>query len=184
MKLRPSATVIHIHRIAFDRWSAISAWCAIVSVTPEVSRMAVLKVGIGHGPIVRNGAMVSAGEPVMPACALGQIAWKSGHSSWWSRLPSIGSAIERAQNSAPKNDAKNITSEKMNQLMLQRNDTSTRSEYSPPSLSPMAVVNHCASVASQTTTPVSTHHEPHSCPLIHWLPPRIIRNRPIATHTG
>ncbi len=99
-------------------------------------------------------------------------------------MPSIGSAIVRAQNSAPKNDAKNMTSEKMNQLMLQRNDTSTVSEYSPLSLSPMAVVNHCASVASHTATPASRHHEPHSCPLIHWLPPRIIRNRPAAADTG
>src|SRR6516225_5610073 len=128
MKLAPSSTVTHIHAMALERWSAISAWWAIVSVTPELSRMAVLSVGIGHGPIVRNAAIVSAGEPVTPACALGQMAWKSGHRIWWSRLPSIGSAIARAQNSAPKNDAKNITSEKMNQLMLQRNDTSTRSE--------------------------------------------------------
>src|SRR4051812_30007265 len=125
MKLRPSSTVTHIHPIAFERWFAISAWWAMVSVTPELSRIAVFSVGIGHGPIVRNGAIVSAGEPVMPAWVLGQIAWKSGHSNWWSRLPSIGSAMARDQNSAPKNEAKNITSEKMNQLMLQRNERST-----------------------------------------------------------
>src|ERR1700712_662390 len=84
-KLRPSSTVIHIQPIALARWLAISAWCAMVSVTPEVSRMPVLIVGIGHGPIVWNGAMVSAGEPVTPACALGQIAWKSGHRVLWAR---------------------------------------------------------------------------------------------------
>src|SRR3954463_10906831 len=161
MKLTPRITVIHIHRIAFERWLAISAWGATVSVTPEVSRMAVLIVGIGHGPMVRNGAMVSAGEPVTPAWVLGQMAWKSGHRIWWSRLPSMGIAISRAQNSAPKNDAKNITSEKMNQLILQRNETSTGSDSTPLPLSPMAVVNHCASVASQTAMPASRLQEPH-----------------------
>jgi hypothetical protein len=56
------------------------------------------------------------------------MALKSGHRIWWSRLPSIGSAWARAQYSAPKKAAKNITSEKMNQLMLQRKETSMRSE--------------------------------------------------------
>jgi hypothetical protein len=88
--------------------------------------------------------------------ALGQMALKSGHSTWWSRLPSIGSACTRAQYSAPKKAAKNITSEKMNQLMLQRNDTSMRSEYRPLSLSPMACLNHWNSVVSQTTMPASS----------------------------
>src|SRR5450759_939613 len=111
MNAAPSSTVSHIQTMALARWLAINAWCAMVSVTPEVSRMAVLSVGIGHGPIVRNGAMVSAGEPVAPACALGHTAWKSGHRLWWSRLPSIGIAMVRAQNSAPKNDAKNMISE-------------------------------------------------------------------------
>src|SRR5207342_3224924 len=120
MKLAPRITVTHIQAIAFARWLAMSAWWAIVSVTPELSSSPVFSVGIGHGPIVRNGATVSAGEAVIPACALGQMAWKSGHRTWWSRLPSIGSAIARAQNSAPKNEPKNMTSEKMNQLMLQR----------------------------------------------------------------
>jgi hypothetical protein len=45
----------------------------------------------------------------------------------FSRLPRLGTDITRAQYSAPKNAAKNITSEKMNQAMLQRNDTSMRS---------------------------------------------------------
>src|ERR1700712_1636487 len=128
MKQAPSSTVSHIQPMAFARWLAMRAWWAMVSVTPDVSRMAVLSVGMGHGPMVWKGAMVSAGDPVAPACTLGQMAWKSGHRSWWSRLPSIGSAMLRAQNSAPKKEAKNITSEKMNQLMLQRNETSTRSE--------------------------------------------------------
>jgi len=41
-------------------------------------------------------------------------------------LPRSGTECARTQYSAPKNAPKNITSEKMNQLMLQRNDTSTR----------------------------------------------------------
>jgi len=46
------------------RLPASSAWCAIVSVTPEVSSSAVLTVGNGHGPIVANGSTMPAGEPV------------------------------------------------------------------------------------------------------------------------
>src|SRR3954451_17523020 len=99
-------------------------------------------------------------------------------------LPSIGSAIARAQNSAPKNEPKNITSEKMNQLMLQRKETSTWSEYWPDSLSPIAVPNHCASVDSQRTRPASTDHAPHGWPFTHWLPPAIISSSATATVAG
>jgi len=60
----PSSTVIHMKTIARARWLAMSAWCAIVTVTPEVSRIAVLIVGIGHGPMVVKGSIVLAGEPV------------------------------------------------------------------------------------------------------------------------
>jgi len=42
-------------------------------------------------------------------------------------LPRFGTACMRSQNKAPKKAPKNITSEKMNQLMLQRYETSTRS---------------------------------------------------------
>jgi hypothetical protein len=74
-----------------------------------------------------------------------------------SRLPSIGTVCTRAQYSAPKKAAKNITSEKMNQLMLQRKDTSMRSLYRPPSLSPMAGLNHWNEhVDSQITMPGSS----------------------------
>ena len=72
--------------------------------------------------MVVNGSTMPAGEPVAPAAALGQTALKSGHSSALSRLPRFGSECTRAQYSAPKKAPKNITSEKMNQLMLQRND--------------------------------------------------------------
>ncbi len=70
--------------------------------------------------MTENGSTVPAGDAVMPGPALGQIALKSGHRIWWSRSPSIGSACTRAQYRAPKKALKNITSEKMNQLMLQR----------------------------------------------------------------
>ena len=82
----------------------------MVSVTPEVSSSAVLIVGSGHGPMVGKGSTMPAGDAVAPATTLGQTALKSGHSSWLSRLPSIGTACTRAQYSAPKKAAKNITS--------------------------------------------------------------------------
>src|SRR4030095_4233668 len=104
----PSATVIHIHRMVFARWPAMSAWCAIVSVTPEVSSSAVLIVGSGPGPMVWNGSTVPAGDAVAPGATLGHTALKSGHRSEWSRLPRDGTEYVRAQNSAPKKAAKNI----------------------------------------------------------------------------
>ena len=45
--------------------------CVLGALAPN---MAVLIVGTGHGPMVRNGAMTSAGDAVTPACVLGQIA--------------------------------------------------------------------------------------------------------------
>lgn len=128
----------------------------MVKVTPEVSSSAVLIVGSQNGPIVAKASTVPAGEAVTPPPALGQIALKSGQRIWWSRLPSIGTEWTRAQYRAPKKAAKNITSLKMNQLMLQRYDTSMRSEYSPLSLSRMDSLNHANITPSQTTMPTST----------------------------
>jgi hypothetical protein len=70
--------------------------------------------------MVRKASTVPAGEPVNPGAAEGQMALKSGHSRALSMLPRLGSACMRAQYSAPKKAAKNITSEKMNQAMAQR----------------------------------------------------------------
>ncbi len=77
--------------------------------------------------MVWKGSTVPAGEAVAPAATLGHTALKSGQSRAFSRLPRLGTAWARAHHSAPKKAAKNITSLKMNQLMLQRNDTSMRS---------------------------------------------------------
>src|SRR5216110_3263190 len=134
-KTMPSSTVSHIQKIVHPRLPSISRWCAMVRVTPDVSSSAVLMVGIGQGPIVVNGSTVPAGDAVKPGSTLGHTALKSGHSTALARLPRLGTDDSRAQYSAPKNAPKNITSEKMNQLMLQRNDTSTRWLYKPPSLS-------------------------------------------------
>ena len=95
----------------------------MVSVTPEVSSSAVLMVGSQNGAIVSKGSTMPAGEAVAPG-ELGQTALKSGHSSALSRPPSAGTECARIHHSAVKKAPKNITSEKMNQLMLQRKDRS------------------------------------------------------------
>src|SRR3989344_3975391 len=114
----------------------------MVSVTPEVSSKAVLMVGSQKGPTVWKGSTMPAGEPVTPAARLGQTALKSGHSSALSRLPRAGTECERAHHRAVKNAPKNITSEKMNQLMLQRYYRSVVSPHRPPSLSRTGSPNH------------------------------------------
>ncbi len=163
---------------------AISEWCAIVIVTPELSSNAVFSVGIIHGPIVWNGSMMSAGEPVAPGCVVGQTALKSGHRIALSRSPSVGIEYTRAQYSAPKKAPKNITSEKMNQLMLQRNEMSIFLLYRPPSLSRIASPNHWTIVKVHKMKPARSEYLPHSCPLIHWPAPRMIRNMLVATIAG
>ena len=79
-----------------------------------------LMVGSQNGVIVVKGSTIPAGEAVAPATELGHAALKSGHSRAFSRLPSSGTECDRAHHNAVKNAPKNITSEKMNQLMLQR----------------------------------------------------------------
>src|SRR5438093_10150412 len=96
----------------------------MVSVTPELSSSAVLMVGNQNGVMVVNGSMMSAGEAVAPAARVGQTALKLGQSKALSRLPRAGTECARAHQRAVKKAPKNITSEKMNQLMLQRKDRS------------------------------------------------------------
>src|SRR5205085_6699586 len=118
--------VSHMKPMVRPRCPSRSAWCAIVIVTPEDSSSPVLMVGSQNGVMVWNGSMMPAGEAVAPAASDGHTALKSGHSSALSRLPSAGTECDRIHHSAVKNAPKNMTSEKMNQLMLQRNDMSTR----------------------------------------------------------
>src|SRR5690242_15584763 len=97
--------------IVLARWLAMSAWWAIVIVTPELRRSAVLRVGMGHGPITVNGSIVFAGEPVKPGAVLGHTPLKSGQITAASRPLSDGRVMLRTYQSAPKNAPKNITSE-------------------------------------------------------------------------
>ena len=154
----------------------------MVRVTPEVSSSAVLMVGNQNGPMVWKGSTMPAGEAVAPAATLGQTALKSGQSSALSRLPRAGTEWVRAHHSAVKKAPKNITSEKMNQLMLQRKDRSILCPYRPPSLSVTASRNHWYSTPSHQARPKNSEYLPHSTPLIHWPAPRITKNRPERRH--
>jgi hypothetical protein len=121
----PSATVSHIQPMQVPRRSASSAWWAIVMVRPEVSSSAVFSVGIGQGP------MVSKGPPCPRASrGAGHLAGPDGLEVRPQQLvvqaAQCRDDMARAQNRAPKKAAKNITSEKMNQLMLQRKEASMR----------------------------------------------------------
>ena len=106
--------------IVLARWFCSKAWCAMVNVTPEDSNNAVLMVGSQNGVMVWNGSMMPAGEAVAPAITVGHTALKPGHNKAFSVLPNIGTECTRAHHNAEKKAPKNMTSEKMNQLMLQR----------------------------------------------------------------
>ncbi|CUJ37028.1 Uncharacterised protein [Achromobacter xylosoxidans] len=135
-KMNPRMTVAASQNMVLPRWFSRSAWWAIVSVTPELSSNAVLMVGSQKGPTVWKCSTTPAGPK------LGHTAWKSGHSiRRWSMSPSHGVVMVRTYQSAPKNAAKNITSEKMNQLMPQRYDPSMRLLFMPASDSWMASPN-------------------------------------------
>ena len=95
-----------------------------------------------RGSMGVKGSMMSAGDAVTPAATVGQTALKSGQSKALSRLPSMGTECARTHHSAEKKAPKNMTSEKMNQLMLQRKDRSTLRPYMPPWLSAMESENH------------------------------------------
>ena len=87
----------------------------------------VLSAGRPHAPIGVNSSAKSGP-------AEGQCAVKPGQTSaLLSMVARSGTEYTRAQNSAPKNAAKNITSEKMKKLIPQRNDTSSQRPYLPPS---------------------------------------------------
>jgi hypothetical protein len=77
-------------------------------------------VGSQKGPTVWNGSTMPAGEAVAPAATLGHTALKSGHSRAVFQAAQCGHRVRARPPQAVKNAPKNITSEKMNQLMLQR----------------------------------------------------------------
>jgi hypothetical protein len=87
---------------------------------------------------------------------------------WWARAhsvpalgslenaliwPKAGTECARAHQRAVKNAPKNITSEKMNQLMLQRYDRSILCPYKPPSLSATESRNHWYKTTNHHTRP-------------------------------
>ena len=125
----------------------------MVKVTPELKSKAVLIVGNQNGPMVVNGSMMPAGEAVTPAARLGQTDLKPGHKSALSKLPSAGTECERAHHRALKKAPKNMTSEKMNQLMLQRKDRSILRPYCPVSLSWTASPNHWNNTKKRNNMP-------------------------------
>src|SRR5687767_3960986 len=131
----PSSTVAPSQKRSFPRLLAMRCQCAKVTVTPDVRSRIVLTAGRPHAPI---GLNCSRNE----GPAEGQCEVKPGHTSaWLSRVARSGTEYTRAQKSAPKNAAKNITSEKMKKLIPQRNDTSSQRPYLPPSLSAITAPN-------------------------------------------
>ena len=141
-------------------------------------------VGNQKGPMVWKGSTMPAGEAVAPAAIEGQTALKSGHKSAFSRLPSEGKECVRAHHKAVKKAPKNITSEKMNHVMLQRKDKSILRLYMPPSLSLMASLNHWYNTTNHQIRPANREYLPHSSPLIHWPAPKITKNKPNAAMAG
>jgi hypothetical protein len=156
----------------------------MVSVTPELSSNAVLIVGNQNGVMVWNGSITPPGEAVVPGETLGQTALKSGHSSALSTPPRAGTECERIHHKAVKKAPKNITSEKMNQLMLQRKERSILRPYCPPSLSRAASPNHWNSTQNNQSMPTSTRYLPQSASLIQLAAPKMTNSRPSAADAG
>src|SRR5262245_6964489 len=159
-------------------------WWAMVSVTPDVSSSAVLIVGSQNGVIVWNGSITSAGEAVAPGATLGHTALKSGHSSALSTPPRAGTECERIHHSAVKKAPKNITSEKMNQLMLQRKERSILRPYRPDSLSWIASPNQPNRTQNVHSRPNRSENLPQPAPLIQLAAPKMTKNRPKAPIAG
>ncbi|MDT4878800.1 hypothetical protein FQZ97_1144240 [compost metagenome] len=134
--------------------------------------------------MVWKGSTMLPGEAVAPACMLGHTAVKSGQISAFSMLPSAGTECTRAHHRAVKKAPKNITSEKMNQLMLQRKDRSILRPYRPLSLSPTDWLNHWNRTISQKARPKASEYAPQPAPLTHWPAPRMTKNSPMAAITG
>ncbi len=156
--------------ISWRRLFSFSAQCAIVTVTPEESNSSVLIAGIPHAPM---GEKLSA----KPGPAEGQWLVKPGQ-SWalCSMLARSGTDITRAQKSAPKKAPKNITSEKMNQLMPQRNERSSRPPYFPPSDSRITSPNQRNIMYSSNMEPRAIPTQPPLASFITNTPPSAMQN--------
>ena len=128
--------------------------------------------------------MMPAGEAVTPAAILGQTALKSGQSKALSRLPNMGTEWARAHHKAEKKAPKNITSEKMNQLMLQRNERSILRPYRPDSLSETAALNHLKRMNNQITMPASKEYLPQAMSLTQKVAPKMTKNNPREVKAG
>src|SRR5258706_14670217 len=84
--------------------------------------------------------------------------------------------MTRAQNSAPKKPAKNITSEKMNQLMPQRKERSSQPPYLPASDSRITSPNQRNIMYSRTIRPSAMPIQPPLAPFITNTPPKARQN--------
>src|SRR5438309_9555045 len=136
MKVTPTRLVNAMNAISWPRLCSFSAQCAMVTVTPEESSSIVLIAGMPQAPIGENCSM-------KPGPAEGQCGVKPGHiSALLSMVARSGTEYWRTHQSAPKKAPKNITSEKMNELMPQRNERSSQAPYLPPSDSRITSPNH------------------------------------------
>jgi len=77
-----------------------------------------------------------------------------------------------------------MTSEKMNQLMLQRNEWSTRSLYIRASDSEITVPNQPNIITSRTQNPAATSHGPACKEFIQSAAPRPSRNNATEPTSG
>src|SRR3546814_11816529 len=108
--VQPSSTVSPRNTISCLRLPALSAWWAMVTVTPEVSRIRVLSSG------KPQAGMIWKCPPTWPGPALGHAELKPSHSSALVITPSPapprhGSAYWRAEHSAPKQRTHQHTSD-------------------------------------------------------------------------
>src|SRR6266581_727900 len=137
---------------------------------PELSNSSVLIAGTPHAPIGVNSS-------AKPGPAEGHRSRKPGHStSLCNRLARSGTDITRAQNSAPKNPKKNITSEKMNQPIPQRNDSSSQTPYLPPSDSRITSPNQRNIMYSRSMKPSASPTQPPLDEFITNTAPSAMRN--------
>ena len=164
--------VKNMKRLSRPRLFSFSAQCAMVIVTPEESSSRVLSAG-------RPQAAMGVNFSAKPGPAEGQCAVNPGQSvSLWSRLARSGTDTTRSQKSVPKNAAKNITSEKMNQLIPQRNERSTFLEYRLVSDSWITSPNQRKSMYRMMTTPRATEIQPARMSLNAKIAPRTMQYRP------